>query len=252
MKNNHNIMKFEYKDLDNEGLDVLDVISKADKFNKWMFETISPNCKGSILEIGCGVGNISQYFIKNKSDIYLSDIRLNYRNIVLSKFNLTKERVIDIDIIHPDFDIVYKELFSKFDSIFCLNVIEHVEDDNQAVENMIKLLKPEGKITILVPAYNGLYNGIDKSLDHYRRYNKQSILKIMSSHGEIMKVFYFNVIGIFGWFVSGRLLKNTTIPEGEMKLYNFFVPVFKFVDKVMLNKLGLSVICVVKKQANKT
>jgi len=51
-------------------------------------------------------------------------------------------------------------------------------------------------------------------------------------------------MGIPGWYISGKLQKNKTIPKGQMSLYNKFVPVFKLVDKLLFNKVGLSVISV--------
>jgi SAM-dependent methyltransferase len=240
-------MKFAYKDLDKEGLSVLDVISTADKFNNWMYETISPFCSGNILEIGSGVGNISQYFIRDNKHIILSDIRLNYRNIIRTKFSLDNTKVIDIDITHLDFLNIYPELLGKFDSVFCLNVVEHLKDDDLSIENMMKLLKKGGQLTVLVPAYQCLYNEFDVNLEHYRRYDKKTILKLMSKHGNLIKVFYFNSIGILGWFVSGKLFKNNTIQKGEMKLYNYLVPFIKFFDRLTFNRIGLSVVCVIKK-----
>jgi 2-polyprenyl-3-methyl-5-hydroxy-6-metoxy-1,4-benzoquinol methylase len=239
-------MQFKFKEVDQEGLDVLDVISSADKFNYWMYSIICRYCKGDTLEIGCGVGNISQFFVRENKSIFLSDIRSNYREIVKAKFNLTNKKVLDIDIVHEDFNNKYFELFEKFDSVICLNVIEHVKDDQKAIENMFKLLKKEGNLVVLVPAYNKLYNSIDIALEHFRRYNKKSIVNLMFTYGQVLNAFYFNSIGILGWFVSGTLFKNKTIPEGEMKLYNKLVPIFKVVDKLLFNKVGLSVICVIK------
>ena len=60
--------EFQFKVEDKEGLNTLETISKADKFNRWMFDTISPYCKGRILEIGSGIGNISQFFINVNAD----------------------------------------------------------------------------------------------------------------------------------------------------------------------------------------
>ena len=62
----------ETKEIDLEGLETLNVIEKANKFNKWMYDTIKPHCKGKILEIGSGIGNISEYFIKDNQNIVLN------------------------------------------------------------------------------------------------------------------------------------------------------------------------------------
>ena len=102
-------------------------------------------------------------------------------------------------------------------------------------------------MTILVPAYQALYNAIDLSLEHFRRYNKKSLTALMSKYAPVQKAFYFNSPGIFAWWISGKILKHKTIPSGEMKLYNTFVPVFRIVDKLVFKRMGLSVICVIKK-----
>ena len=241
--------KFEYKDVDQEGLEILDVISSATKFNHWLYETVEPFCNGKILEIGSGVGNISDFFLKDKKNIHLSDIRYNYRSILGEKFNVASNNVLDIDIAHSDFNTTYSALLSSFDSVFALNVVEHIKNDDLAIKNMLSLLKPGGRMTILVPAYQALYNDIDLSLEHFRRYNKKSLTTLMGKYAPVSKAFYFNATGILAWWISGKILRHKTIPASEMRLYNTFVPVFRIIDKVVMKKIGLSVICVIQKPA---
>lgn len=240
-------MEFKYKDIDQEGLEMLDVISTANRFNKWMYETISPFCTGNILEIGSGLGNISQYFIKDNRSIFLSDIQPNYRNFIKKTFNLDNEKVLDIDIADVDFNNNYPHLLGRFDSIFCLNVLEHIKDDHLAIKNMINLLKDNGRLTVLVPAHQILYNGIDTTLQHHKRYNKITFKELILKHETGAILFYFNAIGILAWFIGGKLFKNNTIPESEMKLYNYLVPFWKIIDMMTFSKIGLSLVCVIKK-----
>lgn len=244
-------LKFEFKAVDQEGLEILDVISAATKFNHWLYEAVEPYCKGTILEIGSGLGNISTFFIEDKKDIHLSDIRANYREALQNKFTSNTHPVLDIDIAHPDFNARYASLLGSFDSVFALNVVEHIKDDDLAVKNMLSLLKPGGEMVILVPAYQLLYNAIDVSLEHFRRYTKKSLSSLMGKHAPIKKAFYFNATGILAWWISGKVFRHKTIPAGEMKLYNTFVPVFRIIDKLVLKKLGLSVVCVIQKPAIK-
>ncbi len=95
--------QFEYKEVDREGWDTLDAIAGADNFNKWMYETIKPYCIGNILEIGSGIGNISEFFLESNADITLSDIRPVYCNVLKQKFPGAKD-VIVLDLTHPHFD----------------------------------------------------------------------------------------------------------------------------------------------------
>ncbi len=243
--------KFDYKPVDTEGMDILSVIEKADKFNFWMYSTIKPFCKGRILEIGSGIGNISQYFIQEKYKITLSDIRDNYCDILRDKFKTAQSsiEVVNIDLVDPDFDTKYKNYIGTFDTVFALNVVEHIENDVLSLKNINKLLAKDGVVIILVPAYQALYNGIDKGLEHYRRYTQKMTNKvIMAAKFKIIHEQYFNAMGILGWYVSGKLQKNETIPEGQMGLYNKLVPIFKVIDKIVFNKFGLSNIAVGKKE----
>ena len=234
------------KEIDLEGLETLSVIEKANKFNKWMYETIKPYSKGRILEIGCGIGNISEFFINDNFDIVLSDLRDNYIQIVKNKFT---NEIIKIDLVDVDFDTKHKDLIGTFDTVFALNVVEHIKDDHKAIENCKKLLKNQGYLIILVPAYQALFNNFDVELEHYRRYTQKSLKQLIKANQlNIIKTFSFNVIGILGWFVSGSILKKKTIPEGQMGLFNKLVPVFKLADILTLKKIGLSVICISEKK----
>lgn len=242
--------EIEFKEVDQIGEDTLDVISNADKFNRWTYETIRPFCKGNILEIGSGLGNISQFFLKEGSFILLSDIREGYCTELKQKFQSysTLKGVELIDLVDPDFDEKFKHLFSSFDSIFSLNVVEHIYDDNLAIKNAKKLLQKQGHLIILVPSYQGLYNGLDKDLDHYRRYNKKTLSVLFEKNElNIIKKQYFNFMGIFAWMISGKLQRNKTIPGGQMRLYNAFVPIFKWIDRLVFRLAGLSTIVVGKK-----
>jgi len=243
---------FSFKAVDEEGMETLEVVAEAERFNSWMYNTIKPYCSGNILEIGSGIGNISEYFLNNNLDISLSDLRDNYCEILRKKYKdyPTLKQVIQIDIIDPDFDAKHKAIFNTFDSIYALNIVEHVKDDKQAIANCKKLLKPGGKLIILVPAYQKLYNAFDKELEHYRRYTQSSLDKLFDANElSITHRQYYNFVGIFGWWFSGNVLKKKTIPQGQMKLYNTLVPIIKLIDKIVLQKAGLSVITVGQKKA---
>ena len=239
--------EFEIKDIDKEGIEILDAISAAGKFNQWMFKTIQPYCHGRILEIGSGIGNISDFFIQENADIRLSDLRENYLEMLRKKYagkNLGFHR---IDLVHPEFEKEYAEIIGTFDTVFALNVVEHIKDDQQAIENCYKLLKPGGTIIILVPAFQSLYTPIDESLYHYRRYTKKSLNALISKFFTVEKSKYFNVMGIAGWFLYGKILRRRTIKSDQTKIFNAMFPVPKIFDAMFRRWFGLSVISVGRK-----
>jgi 2-polyprenyl-3-methyl-5-hydroxy-6-metoxy-1,4-benzoquinol methylase len=242
--------EIDHKEIDQVGSDTLDLISDAGRLNQWMYDTIKPHCKGKILEIGSGVGNISEFFLKDGSPLMLSDIREVYCNRLEEKFSAEKslQGIQLIDLTDPNFDAKFKHFFDSFDTVFALNVVEHIYDDSLAIANCRKLLKDDGNLVILVPSYQSLFNGIDKSLDHYRRYNKKTLSDLfLKNNYTIQSKHYFNFMGIFGWFISGKLQKNDSIPGGQMRLYNMLVPIFRIIDVLVLRTWGLSTIVVGRK-----
>src|SRR6185295_819539 len=103
----------------------------------------------------------------------------------------------------------YKHLMGTFETVFALNVVEHIENDMLAIRNCHKLLKKGGKLIILVPAFQSLYNGFDKELYHYRRYTKHTLNKLFKENSfHLVESKYFNALGILGWYVSGKLQRN--------------------------------------------
>lgn len=241
---------FDFKEIDPEGMATLHAIEEAKAFNNWMYQTIKPYCKGNVLEVGSGIGNISECFLADGFDITLSDIRENYCEALKNKFpsQSNLKGIIVLDLVAPNFEQQYAHLLDNFDTVFALNVVEHIFDDALALANCRKLLRKGGNLVILVPAYQFLYNRFDEELDHYRRYTQKTLNAIFTQNQlPIIHQQYFNFMGMFGWFVSGKLQHHKTIPPGQMALYNYLVPIFKVIDKLVFNKVGLSVIAVGQK-----
>src|SRR4051812_13680608 len=225
---------------DETGYQILEVIAKAGKFNHWMFETIFPYSRGNVLEIGSGIGNISRFFIDRGYSITLSDTDEHYIDQLKKDFPGTD--IVSIDLVHEHFHEKYGHLFQTFDTVIFLNVLEHINNEEQAIENCRRFLKPGGSIVILVPAYSFLFSKMDRELQHYRRYTSKRLSELVSKKKFIVrKVFYFNAMGIFGW-MYGKFFGLHSIPSKEMNLFNKLVPLAKFLDRIVFKKTGLSVI----------
>jgi len=225
-------------------------ISDVGEFNQWMFESIKPYVKGKTLEIGSGIGNISTMFVRSHLSLTLSDYSKEYSSFLQKRFASESliEGVYRIDLTDPNFETHWSHLLGSFDTVFALNVIEHIEDDQLAVVNCHKLLAPGGHLILLMPAYPGLYNGFDKGLGHYRRYTRQTMSGLLSIRFEVVRTWHFNLAGIFGWFFFGTVLRGKTITKGQMNVYNRLVRLFRIADQLTFRRIGLSVIGVGKKK----
>ena len=227
------------------GTDTLEVISEAQRFNRWMYETIKPHCSGEILEIGSGIGNISQFFINEGAQISLSDIENSYFPRLKEKFGDRKnlQGMSRLDLSDKNLEKNHPEMIGRFDTIFALNVVEHISDHEQAIKNAMKMLRKGGKVVILVPAFQFLFNEFDEQLDHFRRYTQKSLRTLLESSGfEVIHWQYFNFIAVFGWFISGSILRKKIIPGAQMRFYDAMVPFWKLLDFFTKKVVGISVI----------
>lgn len=224
------------KKYEKQGLEDTD---KLDDYNRWFWNDVRLHSKNNILEIGSGIGRISKYIVNDFDDVTLSDFSDEYIPILKKKF--TKTKVIKLDLTTCN-------IKNKYDCIVCCNVIEHIHFDRLAIFNLYRMLKPGGILIVQVPACPFLYNEIDKSIYHYRRYTKQLLKDRLSERFTVKKIYYFNMFGIPGWFVTGTILRRKTISEGSLKAFNKLLPIMKFIDtKIFRNVIGINVVAICKK-----
>jgi SAM-dependent methyltransferase len=132
----------------------------------------------------------------------------------------------------------------KFDAIVCLNVLEHVEDDERSLASMRRLLDRGGRLVLLVPALRALYGSLDRALGHYRRYTKPELrAKFDRARLRMVHLEYFNLAGIPGWWLTGRVLRRTLIPAASLRLYDALVPLFRW-ERWLPWRLGQSLIAI--------
>jgi SAM-dependent methyltransferase len=136
----------------------------------------------------------------------------------------------------------------KFDVIVCLNVVEHIKNDDKAFLNLQKLLKPKGVLVLIVPSGMKLYGKIDQAIGHFRRYDKNKLQKQLYKAGfKILKARLLNFIGGLGWFVSGRVFKQTTVRKSNVKIFNAISPFFLLLERFWEPPLATSVFIIARK-----
>lgn len=144
------------------------MMNSAVNYNKFIFDKFSSYIYGNVLEFGAGTGNFS-LMIKNKCE-YLDIIDEKDKSISFLRERLKFEK--NINITQSDIENIRK-VKKKFDAIVLLNVLEHIKEDDSAIETLLSLLNSDGTLIIQVPSFNFLYSDFDRSVGHYRRYKKK-------------------------------------------------------------------------------
>jgi SAM-dependent methyltransferase len=135
----------------------------------------------------------------------------------------------------------------SFDTVVCLNVVEHLQDDVGALRNIWKVLDDGGRAIVLVPCGPKLYGTLDEALGHCRRYTVEQLVDVSQRAGfRVEQVLKFNRPGVAGWWLNGKILRRRTFGLAQVRLLNLLTPLFRLVDS-WLPLPPLSVIAILKK-----
>ena len=110
----------------------------------------------------------------------------------------------------------------KFDTVICLNVVEHLVNDRGALLNIRAALEDGGRAIILVPCGPGLYGTLDEVLGHQRRYTRKSLEElVMKAELKLETMLEFNRAGVIAWWLNGRMLRRRTFGMLQIMALNF-------------------------------
>jgi SAM-dependent methyltransferase len=226
------------------GHETLRRFERAQNYNRWIADTLQPYAGRRILEIGAGIGNLSEMFLEREC-LALSDIEPHYIQMLRERFaGLPHVHAVRYDISEPPPGELLAE---RFDTVICLNVIEHVWDDTQALRHIHELLQPGGRALLLVPAHPWLYCRLDVSLGHHRRYSRAGFREQVAAAGmEMVDDFYFNPAAILGWFVAGKILRRDVVPGPPLQGFDRVVPLLRALP-LRRPPVGISVIAIAKR-----
>ncbi len=234
---------------DAHGSQILGRLARAPRFNAWMADTVRPFCGRRVLEIGSGTGNLTRRLVPRDSYV-ASDVNPLYLQTLRT---LTSDRpYLDVTLT----DVTRRESFPTvpggFDTVVCLNVLEHVEDDVGSLVNLRGVLAPGGRAIVLVPRGPGLFGTLDEVLGHRRRYTEASLRRAALDAGlEPKQILPFNRVGTPAWWLNGKLLRRRHFGFMQIVVLNLLTPLFRLIDRA-LPFPPLSLIAVLEKPGQAT
>ncbi len=228
---------------DRVGVSTLERMASAPAYNRWMYDRLCRWIGANVLEVGSGIGNMSQFFV-DRDTVVLTDTEDYYRKHLHTRFG-QKPNVTIREMVLPE---VPDELRAgEFDTVVCLNVLEHIEQDVDSLRALHELLIPGGLLVLLVPALPSIYGTLDTALGHFRRYTPALLRSRYSEVGlKMHHLEYFNTPGIAGWWFTGKILKREIIPTGALGLYDMLVPLFRL-ERFLPVRVGQSLIAIGEK-----
>jgi SAM-dependent methyltransferase len=230
---------------DEHGGEILERLNQAPRFNHWMADVLAPYVGQRVLEIGAGIGNMSMHLMP-RSVYWATDVNPQYL-----------QHLETLRTTRPYLQVGFTDgakadsypADEKFDTVVCLNVVEHVADDLGTLRNIWDALDEGGRALILVPCGPRLYGSLDEVLGHLRRYTEEQLVDVAVRAGfTVERVLKFNRPGVVAWWLNGRILRRKTFGIGQIRLLNLLTPIFRLVDS-WLPLPPLSLIAILRKPA---
>ena len=223
------------------------LMAHAKNYFAWQARLILPELGRRVLEVGCGAGNFTQSLLDREAVIAIDNEPACVRRLA-GRFPGRPN--LHTRVCSPE-EGTFAELAHLLpDSIVCLNVLEHIEDDGAALRNMAAVLPPGSVIVLLLPAFPALYGPIDRNLGHFRRYSTASLKRLAAGAGlAIHKIQYMNLIGFFGWWVNARILQREAQSTSQIAVFDkWVVPLMSRLESRLPPPFGQSLLAVLKTQ----
>jgi 2-polyprenyl-3-methyl-5-hydroxy-6-metoxy-1,4-benzoquinol methylase len=228
------------------------VLVNSTNYNQWQYEQFKPYIGDKVLEIGSGLGNLTQFLLQGAKYLMSTDIKPDAVDYCKNRFNNINNNV-ELNI--KCMDIIQDDLvgYPDFNTIVFSNVLEHIQDDLSAMKKCHDLLNlNSGILLLLVPAHQFLYGTLDRESGHFKRYSKKDIIYLADkANFKLLDLYSFNIIGAIGWYINYCLLQRRGTNEDESSMQTSFFDKYlvnpsKYLESKIKPPFGISYIAILK------
>ena len=220
----------------------LDLFAHALNWKDYWSKKIKPFIGENILEVGAGIGTNTRFFLNTNPQIRTWTC-LEPDQLLADQIekNIDVEKRTKVEVFSKTMGGF--ESCEKFDTVIYIDVLEHIKNDKKEIEHVKRFLKLEGHLIILVPAHNFLFSEFDKSIGHYRRYNKKMIRKVIDKNLKEEKLMYLDAVGMTTSMANKALLKQTYPTLNQIKFWDkVIVGASKWIDPLLGHHMGKSLL----------
>lgn len=222
------------------GRDNLEAMKHATRYNDFLLDLIRKHAVGTrVLDHGAGAGTFARPIAAGEFDVVCMEPDDGLR-AELAQAGL--DVAADLDDIPAD----------SIDFAYTLNVLEHIQDDGQALASLFRCLKPGGRLLVYVPAFQVLFSKMDEHVGHFRRYRRQPLRLQLADVGfEAGRARYVDSLGFLATLVY-KLVGDSSgrVGASSVAFYDSLVfPASRIVDVLSIGSFGKNLMIVASKPA---
>lgn len=232
----------------------LTLFRDAHHWKSYLYDFLAPHLRGArLLEVGSGLGGNVPHYAHLSRDITLlepdGDLIAESEAFTAGCGNHLRHIQGTTGSLTPDI------IEDGFDAILYADVLEHIEDSVAEVGRAAQLLRPGGRLVVVVPAYPALFSEFDAAIGHHRRYTRRMLRSEFSAgfpEGHITTLRHLEAVGVFPSLLNKLLLRQSAPTPAQVKLWDtWMVPISRRVlDPLVFGTFGKSVIGVIEKPAS--
>lgn len=221
---------FDTRFSDRYGQATLESMAVSQAVSSWQLEPMAAHLGSRVLEAGSGNGNLTRHLLQKKRLVAV-DIDPFYTRALERRWGgLDNVSVVEGDLEdHRLYDGLFDE---SFDSVLCVNVLEHLDNPDRALAGFARVLRPGGHAAILVPAHQWLFSDVDRAIEHRRRFEESDLRRLLEDAGfEVVSLVAFNRFGVVGWLFN-KWTGQTAIRSWQTRFFSLLLPVARAVERV--------------------
>jgi glycosyltransferase involved in cell wall biosynthesis len=223
--------------------DAFETMPISPRISAWSLSQFEWALGDRVLEAGFGAGNFTRHLL-DRPTLTLVDSDAYYVRLIDRRWgHLRNVQVLNGDLTDQD---LYRKLDGPYDSVMCINVVEHLDNPSAAVTGFKEVLSSGGHAVILVPAHQWLFSDVDKAIGHRRRYEANRLRALIETAGlEVVTLQQFNRLALVGWLFN-KITGATGLRSWQMRLFGLLLPIARLVERVKPLP-GLSLIAIARK-----
>ncbi len=229
-------------DVDRQLAATLDSLEGAPNYMGWIVGLMAPYLDGPILELGAGHGTFTEAFTAF-GEVHAVEPGETASSLLRERFanrpNITVSKALVAELAAEP----------AYGSAVMVNVLEHIEDDADALAQIHARLVPGGHLGIWVPAFQLLFSDFDRRLGHHRRYRREPLADLVQQAGyQVVDARYVNMPGWLSWLIITRFLGLTPSAGPLVTAFDrFIVPLTRALERVVRVPFGQSVLVIARK-----
>ncbi|MDH5747896.1 MAG: class I SAM-dependent methyltransferase [Rhodospirillales bacterium] len=224
----------------------LEAMEDLPNYYRAMMNYFDPYLGGEGIEFGAGWGTVAGMMEPHFDRLDLVEPANNLAERLKTRFKHSTK----VTVITETLEMLSHELPERSrDVIILVNVLEHIENDGEAIKSFFRILRPGGHLLLFVPALACLFSKLDTALGHYRRYHLKDLRAQVEGVGFTTTVArYFDLFGVIPWWLINTLAGKTRLDPRMVRIYDsWIVPATGTLERILKPPLGKNILLVAQR-----